>query len=91
MYNPYDGNIVLPSSPSSSSQPKILFYKQPILSRSPVLLVPPHSNIGVPVHLQTWIIPQTQHLSPAQGDDCHNEDPLCGVIITTLENPPYCV
>ena len=28
--------------------------------------------------------------SPAQGEDCHHEDPPCGVITTHLENPSYC-
>ena len=28
--------------------------------------------------------------SPAQGEDCHHEDPPCGVITTHLENPPCC-
>ena len=28
--------------------------------------------------------------SPAQGEDCHHEDPPCGVITIPLENPPCC-
>ena len=36
------------------------------------------------------LLPFFSSPSPAQGEDCHHEDPPCGVITTHLENPSYC-
>ena len=70
--------------PSPLSPPQIPFLFFPMNSFPSLFMFPFHY---VAFH---HLYPFFSSSSPAQGEDCHHEDPPCGVITIPLENPPCC-